>query len=88
MEKRIRAALPEIEKGLGFEYAKSTPSLVVNYRTRKFLVHGQSRSGEYDEEIHETVGPGYDGFQLTIHLQQAGAANAASVPQTIRKPSG
>ena len=42
IEKSIRTALAEIEDELSFEYRKSLPNtLVVNYRTRTFMVHGQ-----------------------------------------------
>jgi hypothetical protein len=86
LEQTIRTALPELEQDLEFEYPTSSRSLVVNYRTRTFMVHGQSRSGEFDEQAHETIGPGHTGFQLKLHVQDAGAVNAAVVPATIRGP--
>ncbi len=87
IEKSIRAALAEIEDELSFEYRKSLPdTLVVNYRTRTFMVHGQSKRGEYTEKAHETVGPSYRGFRLRLTLEEAGFINAAGVPQTSRQP--
>ena len=87
IEKSIRTALAEIEGELSFEYRKSLPNtLVVNYRTRTFMVHGQSKRGEYTEKVHETVGPSYRGFQLRLTLEEAGFINAAGVPQTSREP--
>lgn len=87
IEKSIRAALTEIEDELSFEFQKSLPNtLVVNYRTQSFMVHGQSKRGEYTEKAHETVGPGYRGFQLRLTLEEAGFINDAGVPQTSREP--
>ena len=87
IEKSIRTVLAEIEDELSFEYRKSLPdTLVVNYRTRTFMIHGRSKRGEHTEKAHETVGPSYRGFQLRLTLEEAGFINAAGVPQTSRQP--
>ncbi len=87
IEKSIRSELAEIEEELSFEYSKSYPgTLYVNYRTRMFMVHGQSKRGEYTEVAHETIGPSYRGFRLRLTLEDAGTINAAQVPQTLRQP--
>jgi hypothetical protein len=58
LEKIVRTSLAEIEEDLSFE--RINPStLVVNYHTRKFMVHGQMRGGRYAEKAYERVGPTY-----------------------------
>jgi len=85
-EKSIRIALADIDPEPIFEYPKHAKSLIVKYRTRKFMIHNGSMIGKYSEKAHEEEGPGYKGFMLTINLQKAGAANQACIPQTIRGP--
>jgi hypothetical protein len=65
---------------------RGSQSLLVKYKTRKFMVHGMSMIGEHNQEAHEEEGPRYNGFLLSIHLQEAGTVMAAVVPQTIRRP--
>ena len=85
IEERMRAAFADLGMELTFEYPQNSQSLIVNYRTRKFMVHGQFRNGEFHEQAHEAVGPSSSGFRLQLHLQEAGVVNAAAVPHTMRE---
>jgi hypothetical protein len=85
-EMSIRLALADIDPEPLFEYPKHTKSLIIKYRTRKFMIHNGSMIGKYSKKAHEEEGPGYKGFMLAIHLQKAGTVNQAEVPQTIQGP--
>jgi purine nucleosidase len=85
-ETALRAALQELAPQPSFEYARASGALLVKYKTRKFMVYGMSMIGEYNQEAREEEGPQYNGFLLSIHLQEAGTVNAPVVPQTIRRP--
>lgn len=83
-EQTIRKVLADIDPEATFEYPEHTQTLLVKYRPRKFMIHGGSKIGKYDEKAHEEEGPDYMGFILRLHLQEAGTVNQAVVPQTIR----
>ena len=85
-EKALRAALGDLDPEPSFEYSEHSESLIVKYRTRKFMVHTTTKSGRHSDKAIEVEGPSYQGFQLDIHLQEAGTINQAVVPQTIRRP--
>jgi|GEM_PF-3319827 len=85
-EESLRAVLADIDPEPSFEYPKHTKSLIVKYRTRKFMIHHGSKIGKYSEKAHEVEGPSYMGFMLKIHVQKAGFVNQPCVPQTIREP--
>ncbi len=85
-EKAVRAVLADVNPEPLFEYSEHSESLVVKYRTRKFMVHSTTMTGKHSEKAIEVEGPSYQGFQLKIHLQDAGTVNQAKVPQTIRRP--
>jgi len=85
-EKTLRAVLVDVDPAPLFEFSEHSESLVVKYRTRKFMVHSTTKTGKHSEEAIEVEGPSYQGFQLKIHLQKAGTINQAEVPQTIRRP--
>ena len=87
LERWIRTEFKDAGEGLHFEYPDSEPNtLVVNYRTRKFLVHGQSKIGRFSDVAYETTGPSFQGFQLKLSLQESGAVNTAATPQTLSRP--
>jgi hypothetical protein len=87
-EKAIKSSLAISDPNLmlTFEYPKHSKSLVVKYKTRKFMIHSGSKIGRYSEKAHEEEGPSYQGFLLSLHLQKKGTVNQAVVPQTIRQP--
>lgn len=87
LEQRVRAEFKDTGEELQFEYPDGYPNtLVVNYRTRKFWVHGQSKIGKFSDMPYETTGPGFQGFQLKLSLQKAGEVNTAATPQTLSQP--
>ncbi len=91
LEAAEKAIKSEVEKydpniTLSFEYPSTSKTLVVKYKTRMFMVHSGSKIGRYSEKAEEQEGPGYQGFLLKIHVQDAGTVNQAVVPQTIREP--
>jgi hypothetical protein len=69
-----------------FEYAEHSTSLTVKYQSRRFMVHGGSKTGAFSEKPREVEGPDVRGFLLRIHAQDKGTVNQADVPQTIRQP--
>ncbi len=85
-EKALRAVLADVDPEPLFEYSEHSESLIVKYRTRKFMVHRTTKIGKHSEKAIEVEGPSYQGFLLKIHLQNAGTVNQAVVPQTIRRP--
>jgi hypothetical protein len=87
-EKAIKSAVAISDPNLmlTFEYPKHSKSLVVKYKTRKFMIHSGSKIGKYSEKAHEEEGPSYQGFLLRLHIQKKGTVNQAIVPQTIRQP--
>ena len=86
VEKSLRSALAQVVPEPSFEYPAYSKSLVVKHRTRKFMVHGRTKSGKISEKAHEVEGPSYKGFMLRVHLQKAGTVNQARVPFTSREP--
>lgn len=90
-EQQIRAAFASLGDELDadqleFEYADSSESLLVKYRTRDYKIHGRSKMGEINEQAEVREGPGFRGFLLRVHLEDAGNVNQAVTPQTIREP--
>jgi hypothetical protein len=87
-EKAIMSAVKVYDPNviLTFEYPTSSKSLIVKYKTRKFMVHSRSMIGKYAEKAEEQEGPSYQGFLLRLYLQEAGTVNQAVVPQTIKEP--
>ncbi|MCP4590374.1 MAG: hypothetical protein GY842_06505 [bacterium] len=85
-EKALRAVLADVEPAPSFEFPDYSQTLVVKYRTRKFMVHTTSMIGKHSQKAREVEGPSYLGFQLEMHLQKAGTVNQAVVPQTLRRP--
>lgn len=86
VEEALRAALADADPGPFFEYPQHAKSLVVKYRTRKFMVHSRTKSGKHSEKAREVEGPSYKGFLLTVRLQKVGTPNQAVVPQTLASP--
>lgn len=58
--------------------------LQVAYRTRSFLVHGASKTGEWSEEPREVEGPSYRGFRIRFVLQPASFNGAWARPRNDR----
>ena len=86
IEAKIRKSLPNHSEMIRCEYPEGQGALIVNYKTRPFVVYGQSRIGKYHDQPHETVGPSYQGFRWRLTLQDAGTVNAAATPQTLQRP--
>ncbi len=84
----LQSKLTEILKGL--EPAASIRlkgrQLIVEYRTRSFMVHASDKTGRMSEKAHEETGPDYRGLRLTLTLQEGKYTGAAKIPQELRKP--
>jgi len=85
-ETALHLALSDLGDDVTFERAKHSPSLTVRYRSRRFMVHGGSKTGAFSKEPRPEEGPDLRGFVLHIHAQDKGTVNQAVVPQTIRRP--
>jgi hypothetical protein len=85
IENNIRKALSEIESELAFEYPKYTSSLVIKYKTRKFMVHTIYKTGRISDEAFETEGPSYKGFLIKIYIEKKGTTHQAIIPQRINE---
>ncbi|MDT8390328.1 MAG: hypothetical protein RRC34_07450 [Lentisphaeria bacterium] len=75
----------EILTAFGDEAGKASAvvagnELKVGYRTRRFLVHNGSKTGEWSEKAREVVGPSSRGITIRIFIQ------AASLPSAWRRP--
>lgn len=86
LQNRIEKALPGIKNELFFQFLNQHKTLVVKYKTRKFMMHFSNMTGEFSPDACETEGPSYRGFLLEISLQKAGTVNQAIVPQTLQRP--
>jgi len=85
-DKALRLALADLGEDVTIEHAKHSRSLTVKYRSRRFMVHGGSKTGAFSKEPRPEDGPDLRGFVLHIHVQDKGTVNQAVVPQTIRRP--
>ena len=86
IRQQLRHVLREIDNEVTYRFDDAGSPLVIEYRTRAFLIHARTKSGEISREAHETRGPSHDGLLMRVHLQDAGLVNQAMVPQTIREP--
>ncbi len=88
VKRRIESAVSQLDPNLmlSFEYSAHSNTLLVKYKTRKFMVHGHSKIGQHSEQARQREGPNYRGVLLRIHLQKSGTVNQAMVPQTITEP--
>lgn len=84
VESRLREALGDLDPAPAYRVDGTT--LVVEWRTQKFLVHPRTKSGEIAPQAREEVGPSHLGFVLNVHVQPAGEVNAAVTPQTLHTP--
>jgi len=85
IENNIHKALSGLESELTFEYPKYTSSLVIKYKTRKFMVHSRYKTGKISDEAFEIEGPSYKGFLVKIHIEKEGTIHQAVIPQRINE---
>lgn len=85
LETELRQRFSDL-RAIDYRFDNGGRTLVAEFKTRKFMVHGRSKVGVRSREAHEVVGPSHTGFLVRIHLQGAGTVNQAIVPQTIREP--
>lgn len=81
----LRAAVRGLGSEVSFAYGERSPTLMLRYRTRRFVVHGPMKGG-YEEETRREEGPQWDGFMLSLRVEKAGTVYQAMVPQTMRRP--
>lgn len=86
LETRLRMALKDLGPDVRYLYPAGPGTLEVHFKTRRFLVHSSSMTGEFSEEAHPRTGPSHRGFLLRVSLQKAGEANQAVTPQTLNEP--
>lgn len=84
VEARLRPALAGLDPVPVMEQPGS--SLVVTHQSRKFMVHGRFKSGEWSTNLVESVGPSAAGFILWVHVEPLGEIHQAVTPQTIQEP--
>jgi len=60
--------------------------ITVRYRTQKFMIHGQSKSGEFSERAHEEEGPKFRGFRLHVYFHEKRPLRALEVPSDVPGP--
>jgi len=60
--------------------------IVVEYKTRKFIVYGQDKLGRYSATPYEETGPDYDGLLLAVSFQDGRYAGACEIPAELRRP--
>lgn len=60
--------------------------LRVRYLTRKFMVHGQYRTGEYTDDPREEEGPKNRGFLLHAYFHSEQPVSALVVPCELHEP--
>ena len=61
-------------------------TLIVRYKTRKYVVHTELPKGGYAETTERREGPDDGGFLLTVHMERLGEVNQLVVPWVIRQP--
>ena len=92
-EQALQSALADLGEAVTFEYAEHSRSLTVKYLSRKFMVHGGSKTGAFSEELREPSDHGLAGADgpraavkpsaLEIPLEDLGESHAAS-PYRVR----
>lgn len=60
--------------------AADNGTVALPYKTRKFMVHAASKSGEFAEQAREIVGPDYDGLIVRVRLHEGRYSGAAKLP--------
>lgn len=61
-------------------------NLVAKQGTMIFTVHRRSKTGKVGEKTDQVEGPNYQGFILSISVQDGQYHGAAVVPQTLQRP--
>jgi len=86
--KELTARLTKLLKAdsLEAEVSLHGDELVVRYRTRKFMVHGQYKTGEFTEKALEEEGPRIRGFRLHAYFHTERPRGALVVPCDIQEP--
>lgn len=59
---------------------------LAKHGTMMFIIHNESKTGEFFSQTCQREGPNFKGFILAISLYDGRYEGAASVPQTIRGP--
>ena len=80
LTKLLKADCPEAQVALHGRELK------VRYRTQKFMVHGQNKTGEFAERAHEEEGPKFRGFLLHVYYQEKRPLRALVVPSDVQGP--
>jgi hypothetical protein len=86
VESAIEPVLLKLDPFPQVAYINDGRTLVVEYKTQKYKIHGKLKTGEVSPETRDEMGPGYKGFILTVNLQDAGEINQAVTPQTLHEP--
>lgn len=82
----VKMAIGKINPSPQIEYSNQGKTLTVTFLPQTFKVHNVSLTGEVSKEAHDEIGPSYQGFVLSAHLQPKGEVNMLVTPQTIRRP--
>ena len=61
-------------------------TVVLSYRTRKFMVHNTDKLGRRSEKAREKIGPRYDGLMVQVTVGDGPYVGAADVPQEGHGP--
>lgn len=88
LQAQIERELHELEPMIGVDIPEhyAGKSLILRYKTRKYMVYPGSKSGRLGRELEEKEGPDDEGILLRVHVQAKGEVNQAVVPQTIDEP--
>ena len=83
----LRPVLDRLDPPPTVEFPPDTPtSMHVFHRPQAFTVHDRYKSGQVGAAGRETIGPGFGGFVLRVHVEPRGEVHQAVTPQTIREP--
>jgi hypothetical protein len=86
VQSAIEPAILKLDPFPEIGYLDDGRTLLVAYKTQTYKVHGKLKTGEVSPETRDEMGPGYKGFILRVHLQDAGEINQAVTPQTVHEP--
>jgi hypothetical protein len=84
VEQALKPVLEAIDLRAKVEYRDQ--SLIATFLPQTFKIHGRNKSGAFDEQAHDEIGPSVKGFVLKAQLQPLGDVNQAVTPQTIHNP--
>ena len=85
-ERALRPVLEKLDPKAEVTRPDGGSTLLVAHKAQMYKIHGHSMTGEISPEAYDYLGPGFKGFVLRVHVQEAGVVNQAATPQILKEP--